>query len=43
VAAGFTDFEITWSANIFESAARPRREVTEFGTRGVNFQARKPN
>ena len=42
MAAGFIDFEITWSANIFEGAARPRREVAEFGTRGVNFRARKP-
>jgi len=41
VAAGFTDFEITWSANIFENAARPRKEVEVFGTRGVNFRARK--
>ncbi|HSJ44190.1 MAG TPA: hypothetical protein VK923_05860 [Euzebyales bacterium] len=42
MAAGFEDFEITWNANIFERAARPRREVAEFGTRGVNFRARKP-
>jgi hypothetical protein len=42
VATGFTGFEITWSANIFEGAARPRREVAEFGTHGVNFRARKP-
>ena len=42
MAAGFTDFEIAWRANIFEGAARPRREVAEFGTRGVNFRARKP-
>ncbi|MFO7549205.1 MAG: hypothetical protein R6X29_10100 [Acidimicrobiia bacterium] len=42
MAAGFEDFEITWSENIFEGAARPRPEVVEFGTRGVNFRARKP-
>jgi hypothetical protein len=42
VAAGFADFEITWSANIFEGAARPSPQVEQFGTQGVNFCARKP-
>jgi hypothetical protein len=42
VAAGFEDFEITRSENVFEGAARPRKEVEFFGTRGVNFWARKP-
>jgi hypothetical protein len=42
VAAGFTDFEITWSANVFTGAARPSPQVEEFGTCGVNFRARKP-
>jgi hypothetical protein len=42
VAAGFEEFEITWSENVFEGAARPRPEVEAFGTRGVNFRARKP-
>jgi hypothetical protein len=42
VAAGFEGFELTWKENVFEGAARPRREVAEFGTRGVNFRARKP-
>lgn len=42
MAAGFEGFEITWSENVFEGAARPRPEVEAFGTRGVNFRARKP-
>lgn len=42
LAAGFEDFEITWRKNIFEGAARPRKEVELWGTRGVNFHARKP-
>jgi hypothetical protein len=27
---------------VFEGAARPSKEVEAFGTRGVNFRARKP-
>jgi hypothetical protein len=42
VAAGFEGFEVTWRKDVFEGAARPRQEVTAFGTRGINFQARKP-
>jgi hypothetical protein len=42
VAAGFEDFEVTWRKNVFEGAARPRKEVAYFGTHGINFQARKP-
>lgn len=42
MAAGFEEFEITRSENVFEGALRPRQEVEEFGTRGVNFRARKP-
>jgi hypothetical protein len=42
LAAGFEDFEVTWSGNIFEGAARPRREVEIFGTKGVNYRASKP-
>ncbi len=42
VAAGFEGFEITWKKNVFEGAARPRKEVAAFGTQGVNFQAYKP-
>lgn len=42
MAAGFEDFEVTWRKNVFDGAAVPRQEVTFFGTRGVNFRARKP-
>lgn len=42
MAAGFTDFEVTWSANIFQAPRRPRTEVEVFGTRGVNFRAQEP-
>ena len=42
MAAGFEDFEVTWRKNVFDGAAVPRKEVTFFGTRGVNFRARKP-
>jgi hypothetical protein len=43
VAAGFEGFEITWRKNVFDGAAVPRKEVAYFGTRGVNFQAQKPD
>jgi hypothetical protein len=42
VAAGFEGFEITWQKNVFEGAPVPRKEVAYFGTRGINFVARKP-
>ncbi len=42
MAAGFEGFEITWSEDVFKGAPRPRKEIAEFGTRGVNFRARKP-
>jgi hypothetical protein len=42
VAAGFEGFEVTWRKNVFEGAVRPSKEVAYFGTRGVNFQAHKP-
>ncbi len=42
MAAGFERFEVTWRKNVFDGAARPRREVANFGTRGVNFLAYKP-
>lgn len=42
MAAGFEEFEFTWSENVFEGAPRPRKEIADFGTRGVNFRARKP-
>ena len=40
--AGFEGFEITWQKNVFDGAAKPRREVAFFGTHGVNFRASKP-
>ena len=43
MAAGFEDFAVTWRKNVFEGAPSPRKEVAAFGTRGVNFRARKPN
>ncbi len=42
MAAGFEGFEITWKKDVFEGAAVPRKEVSYFGTRGVNFRAYKP-
>jgi hypothetical protein len=42
VAAGFEDFEITWSEDVFANAPRPSEDVANFGTRGVNFRAHKP-
>jgi len=43
VVAGFEDLELVWKKNVFEGASRPRKEVAEFGTCGVNFSARKPD
>jgi hypothetical protein len=40
--AGFEEFDSTWSEDVFKGAARPRNEIADFGTRGVNFRARKP-
>ncbi len=42
MAAGFQGFEVTWKKNVFEGATRPRKEVSAFGTQGVNFRAYKP-
>jgi hypothetical protein len=42
VAAGFEDFEITWKKDVFEGAKRPSKDAAAFGTRGVNYTARKP-
>lgn len=42
MAAGFEGFEITWTKNVFEGAAVPRKEVAAFGTQGINFRAHKP-
>jgi len=41
VAAGFTDFEITWKAKVFEGAPQAS-SAHEFGTVGINFRATKP-
>ena len=42
VAAGFEGFERVWKKNVFEGASRPRQEVEEWGTCGVNIAAHKP-
>ena len=42
MAAGFEGFEVTWSEDIFEGAKRPSAAVASFGTRGLNFRARRP-
>jgi len=39
--AGFSDFEITWKADIYKDAPQQTR-AREFGTLGVNYRARKP-
>ena len=40
VAAGFVAFEITWSADVFGGAPQSS-SAAAFGTRGINFRARK--
>jgi hypothetical protein len=40
VAAGFTDFEITWRADVFADAPHASAAAS-FGTLGINFRARK--
>jgi hypothetical protein len=42
VAAGFTDFEITWRAEVFEGAPQAS-SASKFGTVGINFKANKPS
>ena len=39
-AAGFTDIEITWRADVF-SGAPQATSAAAFGTQGINFRARK--
>ncbi len=39
-AAGFVDFEITWRAEVFAGAPQAS-SAANFGTKGVNFRARK--
>jgi hypothetical protein len=41
VAAGFFDFEITWSADVFAGAPQAS-SASAYGTLGINFWARKP-
>ncbi len=38
--AGFVDFEITWRAEVFAGAPQAS-SAANFGTKGVNFRARK--
>ncbi len=40
--AGFVDFEITWRKDVFAGAAQ-ESSAANFGTRGINFRARKPD
>ncbi|GAB4578974.1 MAG: hypothetical protein Fur0022_17110 [Anaerolineales bacterium] len=35
------DFEITWRADVF-SGAPQESSASSFGTKGINFRARKP-
>jgi hypothetical protein len=39
--AGFVDFEVTWRAEVFADTPQAN-SAAAFGTRGVNFRARKP-
>jgi hypothetical protein len=39
-AAGFVDFEITWRAEVYDGAPQAS-SAASFGTKGVNFRARK--
>ena len=41
VLAGFVDFEITWRKDVF-SGAPQESSAAQFGTKGINFRARKP-
>ncbi len=40
MAAGFTDFEITWREDVFAGAPQSS-SAAQFGTLGINFRARK--
>ena len=41
MAAGFTGFEITWKAKVFEGAPQAS-SAGKYGTVGINFRASKP-
>ncbi len=38
--AGFVDFAITWKADVFADAPQ-HSSAAAFGTKGINFRARK--
>lgn len=40
MAAGFTDFEITWRADVYADAPQAS-SAAKFGTVGINFRARR--
>lgn len=40
MAAGFTEFEITWRKEVFRGAPQAG-SAEKFGTIGINFRARK--
>jgi hypothetical protein len=42
VMAGFVGFEVTWRKDVF-SGAPQSSSAASFGTRGINFRARKPD
>lgn len=41
IMAGFVDFEIIWRKPVFADAPQ-ESSAANFGTQGINFQARKP-
>lgn len=41
IAAGFVDFEITWRGDVYAGAPQAS-SAAKFGTKGINFRARKP-
>ena len=40
--AGFLEFEITWREEVFRGAPQAS-SAANFGTKGINFRARKPD
>ena len=40
-AAGFENFEITWSKEVFDGAPQSS-SAAAFGTKGINFRANRP-
>jgi hypothetical protein len=39
-ASGFAEFEITWRADVYDGAPQAS-SAASFGTKGINFRARK--